>query len=81
MSTASVEVTWETARDWIRDNSTESREELKRINTEREFSEYLKDGTVLLRLLMHSKRQEIEGIKHGYVVDVCFYLGNNLTSF
>ena len=65
MSRASVEVTWETARDWIRDNSKESREELKRIKTERELREYLKDGTVLLRLLMHSKRQEIDGVKHG----------------
>ena len=60
-----VSVTWETARDWIRDNSKESREELKRIKTERELREYLKDGTVLLRLLMHSKRQEIDGVKHG----------------
>ena len=65
MSTASVEVTWESARDWIRDNSNESREELKRIKSERELRDYLRDGTVLLRLLMHSKRQEIEGIKHG----------------
>ena len=65
MSRASVEVTWETARDWIRDNSNESREELKRIKSERELRDYLRDGTVLLRLLMHSKRQEIEGIKHG----------------
>ena len=60
-----VEVTWDTARDWIRDNSKESREELKRIKSERELREYLKDGTVLLRLLMHSKQQEIEGVKHG----------------
>ena len=60
-----VSVTWETARDWIRDNSKESREELKRIKTERELREYLKDGTVLLRLLMHSKREEIDGVKHG----------------
>ena len=65
MSRASVEVTWETARDWIMDNSKESREELKKIKSEKEFREFLKDGTVLLRLLMHSKRQEIEGIKHG----------------
>ena len=65
MSMANVEVTWETARDWIMDNSKESREELKRIKTERELREYLRDGTVLLRLLMHSKRQEIEGVKHG----------------
>ena len=65
MSMATGEVTWETARDWIMDNSKESREELKRINTERELTEYLRDGTVLLRLLMHSKRQEIEGVKHG----------------
>ena len=65
MSMASLEVTWETARDWIMDNSKESREELKRIKSERELREYLRDGTVLLRLLMHSKRQEIEGVKHG----------------
>ena len=65
MSRASVEVTWETARDWIMDNSKESREELKRIKSERDLRKYLKDGTVLLRLLMHSKRQEIEGVKHG----------------
>ena len=65
MSMATGEVTWETARDWIMDNSKESREELKRIKTERELREYLRDGTVLLRLLMHSKRQEIEGVKHG----------------
>ena len=61
----SVEVTWETARDWIRDNSKESREELKRIKSERELREYLRDGTVLLRLLMHSTQQEIEGVKLG----------------
>ena len=61
----SVEVTWETARDWIRDNSTESRVELKRIKTERDFRDYLKDGKVLLRLLMQSRQQEIEGVKHG----------------
>ena len=60
-----VEVTWETARDWIRDNSTESKEELKRIKSERELSKYLRDGTVLLRLLMHSTQQEIEGVKLG----------------
>ena len=60
-----VEVTWETARDWISNNSKESREELKRIKSERELREYLKDGTVLLRLLMHSKREEIDGVKHG----------------
>ena len=60
-----AEVTWETARDWIRDNSTESREEIKRIKSERELREYLRDGTVLLRLLMHSTQQEIEGVKHG----------------
>ena len=65
MSMATGEVTWETARDWIMDNSKESREELKRINTERELSEYLRDGTVLLRLLMHSTQQEIEGVKLG----------------
>ena len=61
----SVEVTWETARDWIRDNSTESRVELRRIKTERDFRDYLKDGKVLLRLLMQSRQQEIEGVKHG----------------
>ena len=61
----SVEVTWETARDWIRDNSNESRVELKRIKTERDFRDYLKDGKVLLRLLMQSRQQEIEGVKHG----------------
>ena len=65
MSRASVEVTWESARDWIMDNSKESREELKRIKSERELSEYLRDGTVLLRLLMHSTQQEIEGVKLG----------------
>ncbi len=65
MSMASVELTWETARDWISNNSKESREELKRIKSEKELREYLKDGTVLLRLLMHSKRQEIDGVKHG----------------
>ena len=37
MSMANVEVTWETARDWIMDNSKESREELKRIKSEREL--------------------------------------------
>ena len=61
----SVELTWETARDWIRDNSNESRVELKRIKTERDFRDYLKDGKVLLRLLMQSRQQEIEGVKHG----------------
>ena len=61
----SVELTWETARDWIRDNSNESRAELKRIKTERDFRDYLKDGKVLLRLLMQSRQQEIEGVKHG----------------
>ena len=60
-----VSVSWETARDWISNNSKESREELKRIKSERELREYLKDGTVLLRLLMHSKREEIDGVKHG----------------
>ena len=65
MSMATGEVTWETARDWIMDNSKESREELKRIKSEKEFREFLKDGTVLLRLLMHSKRQSIDGVKHG----------------
>ena len=65
MSMASVELTWETARDWISNNSKESREELKRIKSEKELREYLKDGTVLLRLLMHSKREEIDGVKHG----------------
>ena len=61
-----VEVTWQSARDWIRDNSKESREELKRIKTEKDLRDYLKDGKVLLRLLMLSKQQEIEGVKHGY---------------
>ena len=60
-----VEVTWETARDWIRDNSTESKEEIERIKSERELSEYLRDGTVLLRLLMHSTQKEIESVELG----------------
>ena len=65
MSRGSVEVTWQSARDWIRDNSKESREELKRIKTEKDLRDYLKNGTVLLRLLMESTRREIEGVKHG----------------
>ena len=65
MSRGSVEVTWQSARDWIRDHSKESREDLKRIKTEKDLRDYLKNGTVLLRLLMESTRQEIEGVKHG----------------
>ena len=65
MSRGSGEVTWQSARDWIRDNSKESREELKRIKTEKDLRDYLKNGTVLLRLLMESTRREIEGVKHG----------------
>ena len=58
-------VTWEIARDWIGENSSESKEELRRIQTEWDLWVFLKDGKVLLRLLMQSKQQKIEGVKYG----------------
>ena len=58
-------MTWKIVRDWIGENSSESKEELRRIQTEWDLWVFLKDGKVLLRLLMQSKQQKIEGVKYG----------------
>ena len=62
------EVTWERARDWIRDNSNVNMEELGRLQSKRDLWTFLKDGQVLLDILIYSKQQPIEGRKKRYLL-------------
>ena len=57
-------VTWKIARDWIQEFSNERWEDLDNIGSERELFNFLKDGKILCRLLMHLTQQEIK-IEHG----------------
>ena len=58
-------VSLQSARKWIEDNSQERKNELKEIHTEKDLFDYLKDGKVLCRLVGHKTGHTIDGIQNG----------------